>query len=217
MDYLREKLPTQPLQFPFNLLQTVQHSSSMSFPFSISQDHLAGLQYALFTLPELSRKWVLLQFEQNLSDEEIMKSLNLSVQGLKALALNTQRKLRNPSRWNWICYGIEGNMKRLLEQTRADSYRQGYYKGLEDAKGSKGSTSPDPALLSLPIQGLALSPRSLNALSQAGLSTLGDLAALDEYQIMAIRGLGAKNAGILARTLAESGLSGTAWEKFLRP
>ena len=211
---MEENIPARQTRYPFNLLCAIAHNTRLALPVNFTRDHFAGLQYALFTLPSESQKWVHLQFEQELSQEEICLVLHLTVQETDALAAHTTRKLRLLSRWNWICYGIEGNAKRLREQARADGYLQGYQRDLEIGKSGK---SLDSAKLTLPLLSLPLSTRIYNVLMRAGFSTLGEVAALTACQIAGIPGLGKKNAKTLARVLLDFGVSGTAWDRFLRP
>lgn len=200
--------------FPENLIHFVirnHHSREMD---NISQDRLAGIQYALSTLPEASRQWIRMRFQEGLSSEETAEALGLCLEEEKQLGGDTLRKLRHTSRRDWILYGIEGNTKRLLEQSRTDSYRQGYREGLEDGLRGKKWDAPASATLALPIRSLPLSPRILNALERAGFSILEELAALDENKIMAIQGLGARGADRVDRVLTEMGINGTAWDQF---
>ena len=162
---MEENIPARQTRYPFNLLCAIAHNTRLALPVNFTRDHFAGLQYALFTLPSESQKWVHLQFEQELSQEEICLVLHLTVQETDALAAHTTRKLRLLSRWNWICYGIEGNAKRLREQARADGYLQGYQRGLEIGKSGK---SLDSAKLTLPLLSLPLSTRIYNVLMRAG-------------------------------------------------
>lgn len=202
------------MDYPTNLFHILVVGHSAPFPNKISCDQLAGFAYAMSTLPEASRQWIRMRFQEGLSSEETAEALGLCLEEEKQLGGDTLRKLRHTSRRDWILYGIEGNTKRLLEQSRTDSYRQGYREGLEDGLRGKKWDAPASATLALPIRSLPLSPRILNALERAGFSILEELAALDENKIMAIQGLGARGADRVDRVLTEMGINGTAWDQF---
>lgn len=201
------------LLFPANLIQHVDPSLK-STPVSI--DRLAGVEYAISTLPEEAQQWIRLRFRQNLSAVETAGALGLTQDQEKALGQDTVQKLRHTSRWDWIQHGIEGNLRRIKRLAEAWGYEEGYRKGLEDGCGGKIPTAPDAAALALPVSALPVSNRILNVLNRLEYTTVASLVDKDEYEVMALRGLGARGVAEIGLALRQLGITGTAWERYIR-
>jgi DNA-directed RNA polymerase subunit alpha len=76
-------------------------------------------------------------------------------------------------------------------------------KEAEDSKEGEG----DSEILKTRIEDLQLSPRTLNALSEAGIRTVGGLVRKKEEDILEVEGIGAKAVQELKDALKEFGLS----------
>lgn len=200
-------------QFPQSF---ISHLDPAQKPDGITKDRLAGIEYAISTLPEAGRRWICLRFREGLSAEDTARILELPLEEEKALAQDTVQKLRWTSRWDWIRYGIEGNVSLIKTQIRANAFEDGYRKGLEDGRGGKVLPTPDAATLALPVSALALSNRVLGVLDRKELTTVGSLLDLDEYDVMAIRGLGVRGVAEVGLALRQLGITGTAWERHIR-
>lgn len=201
------------LLFPANLIQHVDPSLK-STPVSI--DRVAGMEYAISTLPEEAQQWIRLRFRQNLSAVETAGALGLTQDQEKALGQDTVQKLRHTSRWDWIQHGIEGNLRRIKRLEKARGYEEGYRKGLEDGCGGKIPTAPDAAALALPVSALPVSNRILNVLNRLEYTTVASLVDKDEYEVMALRGLGVRGVAEIGLALRQLGITGTAWERYIR-
>ena len=68
--------------------------------------------------------------------------------------------------------------------------------------GGKEAASPDDDVLKTRIESLNLSARTLNALSNANIRTVGGLARKKEKDILEIEGLGAKAVNEIKDVLA---------------
>lgn len=207
------KQKTNKQGYPINLLSKL---FQMSFSYPIAQDRLNGIEYAISTLPENGRRWISLRFRDGVSAEQTAQTLGLTLAQERELEQDTVRKLRYTSRWDWIAYGIEGNVKRIKTQVRAEAYEEGYRKGLEDGHGGKVPHTPDAATLALPISALSLPNRTRHSLTMDGRTTVGSLADMNQFQIMRIRGLGAGGAEKVGLALRQLGIFGTTWEKYIR-
>jgi DNA-directed RNA polymerase subunit alpha len=79
------------------------------------------------------------------------------------------------------------------------------------AEESEVSAAPkkemDPELLKTRIEGLDLSPRTLNALNNANVRTLGGLVRKKEEDILDIDGLGTKGVQEIKKLLATYGIT----------
>lgn len=199
--------------FPLNFLNHLEQSEERK---NISGDRRNGIEYAISTLPENGRRWISLRFRDGVSAEQTAQTLGLTLAQERELEQDTVRKLRYTSRWDWIAYGIEGNVKRIKTQVRAEAYEEGYRKGLEDGHGGKVPHTPDAATLALPISALSLPNRTRHSLTMDGRTTVGSLVDMNQFQIMRIRGLGTGGAEKVGLALRQLGIFGTTWEKYIR-
>ena len=90
------------LGYPINLLAVAKAASDRILSGTLTADRLAGIRYALSTLPEASQMWVRLRFEEGRSSEDTASALGLSQAEETLLQKETLFKLRYTSRWDWI-------------------------------------------------------------------------------------------------------------------
>lgn len=200
----------------FFSLNFISHLDPAQKTDGITKDRLAGVEYAISTLSEEAQQWIRLRFRQNLSAVETAGALGLTQDQEKALGQDTVQKLRHTSRWDWIQHGIEGNLRRIKRLAEARGYEEGYRKGLEDGCGGKIPTAPDAAALALPVSALPVSNRVLNVLNRLEYTTVASLVDKDEYEVMALRGLGVRGVAEIGLALRQLGITGTAWERYIR-
>ena len=200
----------------FFSLNFISHLDPAQKTDGITKDRLAGVEYAISTLSEEAQQWIRLRFRQNLSAVETAGALGLTQDQEKALGQDTVQKLRHTSRWDWIQHGIEGNLRRIKRLEKARGYEEGYRKGLEDGCGGKIPTAPDAAALALPVSALPGSNRVLNVLNRWEYTTVASLVDKDEYEVMALRGLGVRGVAEIGLALRQLGITGTAWERYIR-
>ena len=62
-----------------------------------------------------------------------------------------------------------------------------------------------------PIDGLGLHPRAYNALSQAGLRTVGEVLALHEEELMSVRNFGLRSLREVSDAFGERGIPTPPW------
>lgn len=106
-----------------------------------------------------------------------------------------------------------------MEKQQRDLYYKGYVAGyrdgVKDAENGKTVEMMERDIESLPIEELSLSTRAYNCLTRAGCVYIGDIAALSEYSIVTMRGLGPKCASEIAESLDAHGICYSAWGKYL--
>ena len=105
--------------YPYNLLTSVRGQRMLELPPTLTRDVQAGLAYALFTLEET---------EQNVLYKKYHMGITLS-SNLQEIELKALKKLRHPSRWDYIRYGIVGYTKKKSEEAQRRGYTQGYQDG----------------------------------------------------------------------------------------
>ena len=218
MTQMHENTSTTAQQiYPYNLLMAVKGRSRLTLPGTLTKDVLAGIQYALSTLDETEQMLLHLRYCQWLSPIDASAQLALSAEQADSLEKNALSKLRQPSKWGYILYGVAGYMKKKKrhEYNRGYTlgYKAGYETGATDTKNGATQCPPDD-ILNRPIECLNLSSRVLEALHRS-YTRIGELAVLDNYDILKIRGLGKTSANEVARALNANGIRRTQWDAFL--
>ena len=194
------------------LIKLVNYLEHSEIKINITQDRLNGIAYAVATLPEEGKQWIVLRFREGLSPEATAGVLGLTWEQEKKLEHRTVRKLWYTSRRDWILYGIEGNLKRTGEMLRAEGYEKGYRKGVEDACGGKMSPDSDSAAFNIPVYALSVSSRVRHRLMQADFATVGDVLIADKFTILGIPGMGKQGRKEVVQALRKLGIWNTAWE-----
>lgn len=201
--------------YPQNLLDAIA-GKYLYRPKIITDDILAGLNYALSTLSLLEQDFIKLRFQHEKSTDDICTELCLHPDVIEELEKRSIKKLRHPWVHKYILYGIVGY---TLHKSIAEFYK-GYQHGYDDAKDGKENISymckkPGLNLETPSVEVLAISRRTLNCLTKAGITTIGDCLMLRIEDIRAIKGLGAIGADEVARALVNAHIFSYNWEMFL--
>lgn len=198
--------------YPYNLLLDAKGQTDLTFPGKLNADMQAGLRYVLSMLSPVEQELLRLYYAEGKACEEIGPMLGLSPEQAHGARAKAVKKLRLPSRWNYIQYGVAGYLKKEIANCYTKGYRIGYAEG---RRHNPDITPQEDSLLSQPIEFLNLSPRAYNALHFAGYKFIGDLIPMEEIDILKINNLGRKSADEVARALLENGASYTIWYQFL--
>ena len=140
------------------------------------------------TLTEQEKKCVFLYFRNGMSYREIGDVCHLSAERIRQIVKKAERKLRNPTRFNFIRYGYEGNVERLTPK---------YELTEEDRRAD---------LLNTEIEEMDFSVRTFNCLKRAGINTVQELTQKTEDEMIKIRNLGKKSLDEVKNKLEEMGL-----------
>lgn len=199
--------------YPNNLLVAAKGRSDCALPAALIRDVLDGIHYALSSLPETEQTILRQHYAQGLSLLEIGQALALSPEQVRQYLSKALQKLRGSFRWNFICYGINGWLKKSADKAYHRGYRAGYRQGLEDGHSKPIPNGPSEELLRQPVQGLDLPNYVKNSLHKRGYDRVGDLISLTNYEIWALRGIGNKGIAMVACLLQSMGIYETEWEK----
>lgn len=215
-------MPSEPLfqlPYPYNLLTDVKGSTDLELPGKWTTDVQAGFDYVLSTLPDAEWELLRVHYAEGNSFPETAAILSLSPEQTRELKRKALQKLRIPSRWNYIRYGISGYLKRESEMQYRKGYHAGYSEGCKNAvegchSGDTPSYQPEE-VMDLPITCLNLSSRAYNCLYRTGYRRIRDIASLNKEQIFAMRNLGRKSADEIAKVLLAHGITQTDWNEYL--
>ena len=206
-------------EYPKNLLLAVTNRSKHTLPVSFTKDVQAGIWYALSTLEDQEQELLWMRYGEKKSIEEICRHFDAAPEDIPKYERVIFKKLRLPTRWNYIQYGIAGNVKKKgtdkYYKGYTIGYKAGYENGVEDARNTLVKDFPPEVLSEQPIEVLNLSVRAYNCLSRSGCVRIRDALKLSEGEILRIRHLGPKSADEIARALRACGIKFTQWDKFL--
>lgn len=205
--------------YPRNLLLAVKGRTDLRLPVKITRDIDNGIQYAISTLERGEQALLRLRYRDGVPQAAAGDMLGVSREQVGQMETRALKKLRIPSRWNYLQYGIAG----CLKKTEADEYRkgflmgyqEGYDRGVEDVRNGVGERRAADEVLDLPIETLQLSVHPYNCLNRMGYRRIRDVVGLEENSIYVIRSLGEKSAREIAQALQKYGILFTAWSKYL--
>lgn len=208
-------------EFPYNLLEAVTQADWLE---PLTDDQTYGLEYVLnIFLSERERVCVELYFDKELTYEKVAEQFNVGKERIRQIVAKALRKMRNPSRFKYIKYGLEG--AKVLVETRKEELRKSHLKELirqNEKMEKKLDRFPrleelvdvkNVRVLSTPIEELELSARSYNCLKRwknysdgKDIKDLYDLTFVTEEELMKCRNLGRRSLEEIKTKMAEFGL-----------
>lgn len=204
--------------YPFNLLVAVRGKTRLELPGKLTRDVWAGIRYALSSLNEQEKQVVEYRYVQGRTQTETGEQMGLTQEQIRKIENQTAQKLRIPSRWCYMQYGIDGYLKKKSDDAYAEGYSRGYKKGYElgreDANSDVLPECVPDEVLNRSVETLNLSARASNCLARAGCERIRDVTAIPENRIMVIRNLGRKTADEIARALDKLEID-SDWKFFL--
>ena len=136
----------------------------------MTDDQLKGLDYAIETLSDREKHCIFGYFKYGMSMKTIGIQQQVTVERIRQIICKALRKLRHPSRMNYILLGYEGaearkmltekEISRVLEEERRNAFEA--VKQKKDALDTK-------------IEELDWSVRAYNCLKRSGIDTMKDL------------------------------------------
>lgn len=187
-------------EYPYNLITTIIDESvwELNLPTEMTEDHLAGLEYAISQLDDREQTIIRLRYEKRQTFTQIGEQFNISVNRASQVERKALRKLYHPRNLKYYKYGLEGHKVRQAEFEEAERQRAYTEKVMETT-----------------IYDLDFSVRTFNNLIRAKCEKVSDLVTLSEEDILNLKNMGKKQFAEIALKLKALGLLHTAWEKFL--
>ena len=146
----------------------------LTLPEHLTKDQMDGLEHALSTLKENERKAIALRYKQSKTIKETAESFSLTGSRIQQIIAKALRKLRHPSRLNYIREGLQG--LQVAEERKKAEVR----KAMES--GDRGRIFE-----AISLYDLKLSVRSTNCLVRSGMRTLSDLVKTVEEKPASLR------------------------------
>ena len=182
--------------YPYNLID--ESVWELNLPTEMTEDHLAGLAFAISQLDEREQTIIRMRFEERQTYAQIGEHLGISLNRVSQVARKALRKLYHPRNLKYYKYGLEGYKVRQAE--------------FEEAERKRAYTDK---VMATTIYDLDFSVRTFNNLIRANCGNVGDLVALSEEDILNLKNMGKKQLAEVALKLKTLGLLHTAWENFL--
>jgi len=214
-----------PVNYPYNLLKEIGRLRSSEWfeniydaechilhdaDIVLPADFAGSLEYVLYTLSDREREIICCRYKEGLTLEETGKRFDLTRERIRQIEAKALRKLKHPTRQQYLQKGVIGLMEelseakalKLIESEKAKIYLEGFdacRKELEDKLNSTNENSDSSAsavhliVASDPIEVLDLSVRSYNALKRAKVDTIGQIAGLSVNRLKRIRNIGASS------------------------
>lgn len=212
---LQELLDDEIILYKF--LSTVKGKSKVHPPAYLTNDIKAGIKYVFSMLTDQEYFVLHLLYIDNLSEAKICDLLNVSSTHLAKIKSESKRKVL--AKWGYIQYGIEGWLKKrekdIYNKGYLHGHKAGYIQGKEDIENDSPPFFLSNEQLSLPIESLSLSKHAWLCLMRYNYKRIGDIAPLNDSQILRMRGLGKATASEIAHALNRIGVKHTEWDQFL--
>ena len=194
--------------YPYSLVEEIFGKEPESI---MTDDQVAGLEYALSTLSEREQKAIRLYYKEEKNLEETGKEFNVTRERVRQILAKGVRKLRHKSRSNYILYGLEGcnarhetvTLERMIEKENElhdelDMLEKAYEERKAELQEKFAAEEMKKQLPEktdeLHIDDLELSVRSYNCLCRADLRTVGKICeAAEKGQLDRVRNLGRKS------------------------
>ena len=164
---------------------------------NITEDMVAGLEYALSTLPPRDQKVVEMRYAQKMTYTAIAIEFDVTVERIRTLEHRSIARLHHPPLIGYIKYGKQGYVERCkrIEAEKEKRYDEDKYLRR--------------------ISELNISVRPINRLIAKGYETVKDIVELTEDEIVSIKDLGKKSIVEVAVELESLGITNTNWSRFI--
>lgn len=208
-----EMLDLMKMEYPRNLLYAVRGGMEDDEPTELTEDIIAGIQYALSTLKERERFVIIERYREKRTHRSIGEDIGVKPERVRQIINKAERNLRHPRNMTFMTKGVIGYIKKVnaieYERGYKKGYDEGYEQGMKDAPNGVVRAGMSVTLASLPIEVLDLSIRAFNALKRAGYNSIGDIVPLTHREMIHIKNLGPKQRGEVAAGLHHYGLTHT--------
>lgn len=163
--------------------------------FTLPSDAEETLNHVILQLKDREQKVIKLYYFEEMTLEETGKELNITRDRARQIIAKALRKLRNPTRSNILCEGLEKHedmiaAKVQIEKETTEKYLREYREQLESEQ--KKQQTP-VILLDEKIEELNLSIRSYNCLRRFGIYTIKEIFIKTNEELRCIRNLGRKS------------------------
>ena len=196
-----------PNVYPGNLLIALAKFGNREPLKTLPADWEVSLEYVITNgLTEREAGIVKLRYQQGMTYDSIGKVYGVTRERVRQIDAKALRKLRHPSRWRYIQYGINGVVDSIKETAFQEGYQRGiqfgYKKAIADAKANSVNHLEYG---DLKLEDLDLSVRSFNCMYRAGVKCAVDIVDMGYRGLVLVRGFGKRSYDEVIEKLAQFG------------
>lgn len=200
--------------WPLNLLFAMNGRDTLE-DCHVASDWRGMLEYMIMEmLPDDEEQAVRSRYQYGMTYRQIGEHLNTTPGHVHQLLRRAFHRLRHPSRYRYLCYGVTKMHEGQWERVREDQFNEGYWIGFRH--GALGEMAPslenpyiehdDPSkmpILAAPISYLKLCNRMNGALARAGMRTIGEVVTKTRRELLNLRNVGKGSVDELEEKLAQ--------------
>lgn len=189
------------INYPYNLLCAVLGEE----PETLAEDFEASVEYVLMsTLTERECGVIRQRYKDGLTYEECGKAWGVTRERIRQVEIKTIRKLRHPSRLQFLRLGVRGTIHEAAQKVADKNYHliNECVKKAMDAEKGEVTVEEKP---DLELYELDLSVRSYNCLKRAGCKKVSDILRMDYQKFTHIRNMGRKSCNEVIAVLNRLG------------
>ena len=204
------------IEYPYNLITAIKGTTDLELPITSEENVRSALQYVLSTLDFQERLFVNMRYVEKKDLDETGAYFGMDAKTVNSWEKKILRKFRQPTKWGFIQYGVEGYLRRRITEAGNNGYHKGfsngYQLGISDGRAGMYPEKVSDNILDLPLEMVELTTTAFNALTRSGYLRIRDIVDLKEGEIIRIRNLGNKSIKDVARMLRRKGIYHTKWE-----
>lgn len=203
--------------YPLNLLDAIEEGH---WRYPIPEDLNQSLSYVLAGMTEREYFVLYAYYYEGKFYGEIAKTVGVTRERIRQLIEKSLRKLRHPTRIEFLIYGVKG----MIQRASIDAAQEAVSNRLERVLTEIGDISHALHAItgrdeysyiskkcaglngSIPLEKLNLSYRSYNGLKHAGIKNAEDITKLSKEDLMRIKNLGKKSVEEIIDTIHNLGL-----------
>ena len=187
---IKNKLP-----YPKNLVEDIMGVGIEDDKLCVAELPVS-IEYILMTLTERERYIIKKRYQAMMTYRKIGEEFELGPESVRQIIEKAMRKLKHPSRSNFLVYGITGEIARR-EQT---SFERGYIDGSKRLKSSR------EIIENASVDELDLSIHTYACLMQNRIKTIKELTSFSYSDLHKMRGMGKKKLDEIVDKLREFGI-----------
>lgn len=199
--------PYDPNVYPGKLLAELENGGIREPLLSLPTDWEVSLEYAITNgLTEREANIVKLRYQQGMTYDSIGKIYGITRERVRQIDRKALRKLRHPSRWRYIQYGINGVIDAIQETAFQEGYQKGVLFGYKKAIAEANTEKVNHLEYGdLKLEDLELSVRSYNCMSRVGVKCAMDIVDMGYHELIRIRNFGRRSYDEIIEKLQQFG------------
>lgn len=196
--------PYDPNVYPGTLLAELEKHEYVSPVLTLPEYWEVSIAYVVSAwLTKREADIVKLRYQQGMTYDSIGKIYGVTRERVRQIEHKALRKIRHPSCWRYIQYGITEVVDAIKEAAFDEGYQKGvqfgYKKAIADANANRLQYGD------LKLEDLELSVRSHNCMRRAGVKCAMDIVDMGYHNLIKVQNLGKRSYDEIIEKLKEFG------------